>query len=489
MGEQGISRNQIINELSKSPHGNLAEYLPIGRVAAVQEPEFLAHLIAWNREAGQVRDSKVALPVITLSAADFREPEFVDNSLAHMAMLDVRNMVRAYRFAMEIKAPGRMRMIRRLVERYLRAREANWAWWEKAAVQHRRTLKELYALAHVKPSAMADLILFKGDRPRGTVFEAIGNLANMSATEAAGTIMERKIPFLIAMGALGAKAKQPDLVLALIERMSPTELVTNSKMLERLGIKTVPALRAAYEQALSRAATSKKTTFKATVAAEAVEDDGLREKLRGLQERQIKSIAGVDGNWAVLADKSGSMTQAIETARHVAATLAKLVKGQVHLIFFDVLPRYVNATGKDYDALLAETRHVRADGGTSIGCGLQYLMDNGIEVDGIAIVSDGAENQTPFFYERYPRYAAKFDKEPPVYFYHCAGQDNVLTGWLQNAGIDVQEFDLTRGTIDFYGIPTLAQTMRVNRYSLIDEIMAAPLLSLEKTLPESTVAV
>lgn len=480
--EKGLTKNRIVSELSRSPHGKLEEYLPIGKQAAAEQPEFFSHLIAWNNLKGQIRDSKVALPVISLSVSEFNDDEFVGNSLAHLAMLDPRNFVRAIRFAMQVKTPGRARSLRRLIADYLHYREQNWALWEKTAIQHRRTLKELYALAHVKPSTMADAILFKGERPKGTTFEAIAQLKNMSAQEAAGTIMERRIPFLIAMGALGAKAKEADLVLALIGRMSPTELVTNSKMLERLCVKTVPALRAAYEEALGKAAKSKKATLKTTQAAEAIEDDTLKAKLQSLQEKQLAALGGVDGNWLVLGDKSGSMKVAIEAARHVAATLAKMVKGQVHLVFFDVSPRYIDATGKSYEDLLALTKRVTADGGTSVGCGLQYCIDAGYEIDGIAIVSDGGENTPPMFPLVYQQYAKKFDKLPTVYFYRTVGDTNALSRSLNAAGIDCQDFDLTGG-VDYYSLPNLVATMRVNRYSLIDEIMAVPLVKLEAVLP------
>ena len=46
----------------------------------------------------------------------------------------------------------------RTLEKYLRAREANWGWWERSALQHRASMKSLYALTHVKPSAMAQQI-------------------------------------------------------------------------------------------------------------------------------------------------------------------------------------------------------------------------------------------------------------------------------------------------------------------------------------------
>lgn len=118
----------------------------------------------------------------------------------------------------------------------------------------------------------------------------------MSAGEAAGTILERKIPFLVALGTLGAKARDEKLVLALIERMSPTELVTNTGMLEKLGMKSRPVLRAAFEKGLEKAAKSKKNTLKTTRAAETVKDEGLKAKLQNLQEKQIKAGGGVDGD-------------------------------------------------------------------------------------------------------------------------------------------------------------------------------------------------
>lgn len=482
--ETGITRNAIISELSRSPHGKLQEYLPVGVRAANSEAEFFSHLIAWNQIHGQVRDSKVALPVISLTVGCSFHKEFEENALAHLALLDLRNLVRAFRFALETNSqkPRYMVQIKKLIERKLRFLEGNWSKWTRTAVQHRASLKTLYAICHLKPAPMADAILFKGERPKGSVFESIANLKNMSNTEAAGTIMERRIPFLIAMGALGVKAKEPDLVLALIERMSPTELVNNSKMLERLGIKTVPALRAAYEQALGRAGSSKKTTFKATTAAAAVaeedEDSGIASKLRDLQEKQIKALGGIDGNWLVLGDKSGSMEHSIEVSRHLAGTLAKMVKGQVHLVFFDTQPTYTDATGKSYEEILAGTKHVNAGGGTSIGCGLLALAEKKIEVDGIAIVSDGGENSTPPFAHTYKAYCQSIGKDIPVYLYRTRGEPDVFSRNMQAAGIDLQVFDMTGG-IDYYSLPNICKTMRTQRYSLADEVMATKLLTLE----------
>lgn len=485
----GLTRHKIISELTKSPHGKLAEYLPVGVAAALTEPEFFAHMIAWNRLKGQIRDSQVALPVIALAPAVHPHfeivPEFEDNAFAHLAMLDPRMLLRAVLFSKEVKA--KTQKMRRLVITYLRAKEANWSKFERMALQHRNTLLSLYSMLHIKPGAMADAVLYKREFPRGSLFESVKLLKDMTPAEAAGTIMNRRIPFLIAQGALGEKAKDPTLVLALIERMSPAELVTNSKMLERLGVKTVPALRAAYDQALARAGGSKKGTFKATAAADAVEevDEGLATKLRDLQERQITALGGIDGDWAVLADKSQSMMAAIDAGRHLAATLAKMVTGKVYLVFFDTAPQFIDVTGLPYDEILKKTKNVTAGGGTSIGCALDRLLAEKHNIDGIAVVSDAQENNPPMFATVYQRYCREFTKNPPVYLYRfepgSRGADVDLAHSLKAADVPLDEFDM-RGGFDYYSLPNIAKTMRTNRYSLVDEIMATPLLKLEDVL-------
>jgi hypothetical protein len=485
MAETGLTRQRILSELSKSPHGSLKEYLPIGKQAVQQEGEFYQHMLAWDRTHGQIRDSKVALPVIGLAYEN--DAELVDNSLAHIALLGPRELARAYRFGLEIRLPGKMRQLRSLVETYLHEKEQEKGW-DHLAIQHRGTLKELYALAHTKPEKeRTNIVLFgrnfdktKAPLPKGSVFEVVANLKNMSPTEAAGSIMRYHIPFLIALGALGAKAKEPDLVQALIQAMSPTELTTNVKMLEKLGLKTNPALRGAFDAALAKAATSKKNTLKTTQAVEAVQDETLKEKLRGLQDKQIASVGGPSGSWLVLGDKSGSMSNAIELAKHISATLAKFVQGKVYLVFFDVNPMTVDVTGLSLDQIQKATRHITANGGTSIGVGLNRMLAEKIEIDGIAIVSDGGENTAPLFSDVYKKYIDQFQKDVPVYFYDVNGR----SGWkesISRAGIEMQTFDVS-GNTDYYSIVNTVQTLRASRYSLIDEILATPLLSLNNVL-------
>src|SRR5277367_3985975 len=115
--ETGLTRQRIFAELSKSPHGDLAEYVPIGKQAIAQESEFVAHLISWDRTHGQIRDSKVALPVVSLAFE--REAEFIDNAYAHLAKLGPRELLRAWAFARKLRPTGQMQKFRLFVGSYL----------------------------------------------------------------------------------------------------------------------------------------------------------------------------------------------------------------------------------------------------------------------------------------------------------------------------------------------------------------------------------
>jgi hypothetical protein len=480
MAERILSKPEVIAELTKSPHGDLAAYVPVGVPAARDDADFFAHLLAWNHHRGQVRDAKVALPVLALAARPIAI--FAQNALAHLADLNPRMFVQALEFARTVAAPTRI--LRRLVARYIRDLEHDGHEWERTTLQHRQAMRTLYAKYHVKPNTRADAALFKGTGEGK--FAIVRQLAQMSPEECAGTIQTHKIPFMIARGALGAKASHPDVVLALMARMSPTELVTNTKSLERLGIKTVPALRAAYEKGIEGAAKSKKApraTLKTTKAAEALADDAqLSGKLRALQEKQLDNLRGIEGNWLVLADKSGSMAAAIEIARHVTAILARMVKGKVYLAFFDTIPRGLDATGQTYEMLTANTQGIEAGGGTSIGCGLWRLADEKKAIDGIAIVSDGGENHVPWFAQAYDRYRGLMGNDPSVYLYRTPGGDaNVLSANCQRAGIALEEFPLT-DVVDYYSLPNLVQTMRIGRYQLLDEVFATRLRTVDEVL-------
>ena len=497
--ETALTPNALIAELGRIGHGELNGYVPIMRRVALENPEFAAHFLSWNKLNGQVRDSLVALPAITLAVREFDDNELLENSLAHMASLPLRDFMRSLRFCKQIGvgAAGRSRTVKRLVLRYLRTLEADQSKWKRVALQHRDSLREAYGMFHVKPSSDFQNAVIYGraldksnmELPHGSAFHSLGNLRKMPPLEAAGEIMRYRFPFMAIQQAFGGLPKDPDVLVATIARMTPTELVTNTKALQARGLKTDGRIKAAYEEALGRKdkpGRGPANVLKATTAAEAIEDEGIKAKLQVMQERRLDEMS-VEGDWLVLGDKSGSMTSAIETARLIAGTLARLTKGRVSLVFFDVVPYFHDVTGKTYEEIVGITKRVQAGGGTSIGCGLLSAIEHKVPIDGIVVVSDGAENRAPIFADQYAAVSQVLGKQPPVYFFQVRGTEGV---WAEGAfqrfmaakAFDVQHIDLRDKIVDRYSAPQLCALLKAQRYGLLEQIMDVPLLKLDDVL-------
>lgn len=70
--ELSFDINELVAVLNKSPHRDLSEYIPIADKAMKSDPLFFHHFLAWNHIKGQIRDAKVALPVLGLTAKSTR---------------------------------------------------------------------------------------------------------------------------------------------------------------------------------------------------------------------------------------------------------------------------------------------------------------------------------------------------------------------------------------------------------------------------------
>lgn len=475
MEKSTISRNQLVNQIIQIEHGNLDNFLKTGLIAAKDEPELFAHLIAWNEKKGEIRDSKLALPIIALRGES--DKELFENAIAHLCLLDPRNLVRAIEFNKKIKniTPPSGAMLKYAVKEYLKIREANKGWWTRTALQHRKSLKALYALYHVKPNRFAQDVLFDRKKPKGSVFEALANLKNMNPLEAAGTILHYKIPFIVAVGAVGGIKNNTDIILALIEQTSGNELINSTGMFSRLGVFQNPVLKVAFDQAVERAKKDKRTTtYKANKAVEKITDKKAIKKIQEVHEEKLEQLGTIDGSWLVLVDRSGSMRQAIEIGKFVGASIAERVKDSVYLVFFDTSPTKYDITGKSLDEIKEMTKRVMPGGATSISCGLDMMLQNNIAVNGIAIVSDGGENRSPLFADVYKKYVNKIGIEPTVYLLHVPGDPDDFSRYCKERDVQVQKLDVSR--VDYYAIPNLIKTLRSNMYSLVDEMMNIPLL-------------
>jgi hypothetical protein len=497
MSEQGITREQILGELNRSSHGKLAEYAPVIGQASKTDPEFVAHVIAWDFTNGQIKDSKIALPVLTLGEREFPD-ELVENSLAHLALQPPRELLKALKFSIEYSVPARRQhKLEQIIRAYLMQREREPGKWSRLAVRHRRSLKSLYSLTHCRMPEWASDILHDGKYAPGSIFADIAMLSEMDPKQVAATIQKWHLSPLVVSGAMtGAKAKQQEsaVVQAGMEQMSDTEVVTRAKSLEKKGLSRDPSLKETFRKKVAKATKSTKATLKTSVAAEEVEDESLKTMLKELQERQIAaqkaSGRGIEGNWLVISDKSQSQDAAIETGKHVAAAIAKFVTGRVWLAFCDTGAAATEVTGMELGKIQAGSKFIHALGSTSYGVGLHWAIQKGLDLDGVVIVGDGGENSPPLFANMIQDYKRKHDKDLPVYLYKTfcepmyartsGGNPENFAKWMNQYNIPFTTFDLTHGKIDYYSLPNLVQSMNANRYGVVDRIMACPLLTFEQ---------
>jgi hypothetical protein len=507
--EHGLTKNQIVQELMRSTHAGgagkkekltsrerevlrmnaLSKFIPVVSQAAHYEPEFLAHLTAWNQKNGQIRDSMIALPVGSLKVwGAGAAHKLTENSYAHLALQSPRDLLRGLKFGISQQVPGRRQQFKKLVEGYIRHRESRWGFWERAVVTDRNSMSALYSMFHIKPAPLAAKILFENEKPRGSVFWDIAHLKEMGPTEAAGVILKRSLPMQVILGA-GIDMKKlmtEDVLLAMTSNMSPTEVVTNMKLLKKAGITTTPALRGVLSRALEEVAGSGKNVLKTGHKAREMEavDATIAKRMHAAQEKQLDKFR-IEGDVAVFGDASSSMQHAIEMAKMIAAFLASVVKGKVYLIFVNTMPRVIEVTGKSYAEIQDMCALIKAGGGTSLGVGLDYLLERKMSIDLIAMVSDGAENTLPAFAHTLQRYNKAFGVDLPVchYWMKCyqpnAFNNNPdrLAMTMEAAGLAMQVIDLREIQVDYYSLPNIVATMQTKKYGLLDAIMDTPLLT------------
>lgn len=500
--EHTKTRASLLNSLNLSLHGDFAKYTPIVSDFCRTDAEFVAHLIAWDFTNGQIKDTKTALPVITLGSRDFPD-ELVDNSLAHLALQPPRELLKALKFSIASSTPARrQKQLEKMIRRYLASKESQAGKWIHLAVRHRRSLKSLYALTHYKVPRWAYRILFENNYAPGSIFADIRDLGKMTPVRAAATIQKWHLSPLIVTGAMaGSKANQDDsaVVQATMEQMSSTEVVKNARKLEaRHGVSKNKTLKETFRSKVAKATTSSKATLKTSEAADEVEDESMKTMLRELQERQIQAQKdagrGIEGNWLVICDRSQSQQQAIEIGVHIAAAITKFVTGKVYLVFCNDTVIPFDVTGRPLEEIKQKTKLIIASGSTSYGIGLAWAVEKKIPLDGVVIVGDGGENTPPVYAAAHIEYKKRYDKSLPTYLYktfcpaeyqnmHSGGYPGQFAGFMNYAQIQFTEFDLTSGKVDYYSIPNMVQGMSASRFGVEEKIMACPLLELAKVLP------
>jgi hypothetical protein len=263
--------------------------------------------------------------------------------------------------------------------------------------------------------------------------------------------------------------------MALLERMSPQELINNLAALKRRGAFDNPDLKALIEQKLEAAKTGTRVSaFKAEEAMKAADlSADVRRKLEEVADTQVKAKGRIVRPTALLIDKSGSMSVAIELGKRIGAMISTICEKELYVYAFDTMAYPVERAGADLAAWERALLGITAGGGTSCGVALEYMRRKGQYVEQIIMVTDEEENTTPLFVDALQKYRAEVKADPNVCFVRTPGAQILLEERCRQAGIMADAFQFEG---DYYSLPNLVPLLsRPSKLELLMEIMEYPL--------------
>ena len=463
-------RLELLNSLLTTPHRELGKVAELHKVMVELDPIFYGHLAVWYHRNGDVRDHKEVFVgnLLTSQLNEHRGAGFM--MLQEFPPYQVARIVDFMKQHQQ-KLP---RSARTAVRRYLQVRERNAEFFDRAAVRGRKAMKHLYASLHIKPSERANAVLFKDAPPKDSLAFVLKQLAKAETPLVqAKLIAEYKIPYTVAIGAV--RAVTPEVLVALVNSMSPQEVINNLKSLQVRGAMDNAEVKALIEAKLAEATTSNRVSaFKAAVAAEvAIVDEATAAQLEKIVDEQVKQKGKITKSTALFVDKSPSMTQALEVGKRIAAIISGITEAELFVYAFDTYSYPVIAQGKELSDWEKAFKPLRIEGGTSIGVALETMRQKQQAVEQIIIVTDEGENTSPYFNMVYPRYCKELNVSPNVVIVKLGNHSNYLEQKLQQNQVSFETFTFAG---DYYSLPNLVPLLsRRSRLELLMEILETPL--------------
>jgi hypothetical protein len=463
-------RLEMLNSLLTTPHRKLEQVAEIHKLIVELDPIFYGHLAVWYDQNGEVRDHKEVFVghLLTSDLPSHREAGFA--MLKSLPPYQVARVV-DYMKQQRNKVP---RSARTAIRQYLETREKNTAVFDRAALRGRKAMKHLYASLHIKPSDRTNAILFKDEPPEGSLAAVLKQLAKAtSAAEQARLIVEFNLPYTVAIGAV--QQLTPVVLVALINSMSPQEIINNLKSLKARGAMDHSEVKQLIDSKLEAAQTSNRiSVFKSLVAVDAADfDSETAARLEQVANAQVKRRGTIARPTALLVDKSGSMDNAIEIGKRLAALISGITEAELFVYAFDTMPYPIQAQGKELTDWERAFANIKAGGGTSIGCALEVMRRKKQIVDQIILVTDEGENADPYFPAVYKTYCRELGVMPNVVIVRVGGYCDWVEGQLKQQQAPVETFAFAG---DYYALPNLVPLLtRPSRLELLMEILETPL--------------
>lgn len=376
-------------------------------------------------------------------------------------------------------------MFRRAINSYLQLRENNPSMMEGALIRSKKSIKKLYAKSNRLPlndeNSWINKFLFKNEAPVGTRLFALKKLAaSKDPTEQSAIIIDNKIPYPVAASVISNMT--PSVMVSLIEVMSSSELLSNLSSLQKRGAMDNADIKKLIENKLTKAKKEKGRldAMKGAMAVNSVKnlDDSIKEAAIAVTDSQMKRHGKIRARTAIAIDKSGSMTNAIELGKMVAAAIAQsCTENNTPIVYlFDSQPVLISWKSSDGDITNKSSwdkklKMFSASGGTVPGSVVKSLISQKTQVDQILLITDEEENfgAVPFS-SSMKDYEKTFGYMPSVVIVRLGKSLNVIEKSCKTAGVQVDVLPVTN--IDSFSIPNLVQLLsRKTMFDLVQEIL------------------
>jgi hypothetical protein len=337
-------------------------------------------------------------------------------------------------------------------------------------------MKRLYALLHVKPGERAQRILFDEEPPADSRLFALRELRHAATpADQARAIVEHRIPYRVAASVV--QQMTPTVLAALIDRMSPQELINNLASLKRRGAFDNADLKALIDEKLEAAKSAARVSgLKAEEAMKAADlAPDVRRQLEQVADRQVKAKGRITRPTALLIDKSSSMELAIDLGKRIGALVSAVCESELYVYAFDTMAYPIERAGDGLADWERALRGIKAGGSTSCGVPLEYMRRKKQYVEQIIMITDEDENTAPLFVETLKKYREEVKADPNVCFVRTPQASTHLEEQCRKAGIPADAFQFTG---DYYSLPNLVALLaRPSKLELLMEIMEYPLPS------------
>jgi hypothetical protein len=463
-------RLEILNSLLTTPHRELQKVAELHNQMITRDPIFYGHLAVWYQENGDVRDHK---EVFTANLLTSEMQAHRDAGFVMLEQFPPYEVARIVDFMKQQK--GKMpRSARTAVTKYLRKREADPAFFDRAALRGRKSMKHLYATLHIKPNERAEQVLFKDAPPEDSLAYSLKLLAiAQSPLEQAQIIVEQGIPYTIAVGAV--KQVTPTVLVALINSMSSQEVINNLNSLKSRGAFDNAEVKALIDEKLAQAAKSDRiSALKSRVAADNSQLDAETvAQLNKIADTQVKKRGKISKPTALLVDKSGSMDAAIEVGKQIAALISGITEAELFVYAFDSIAYPIKAKGNALSDWEKAFQGIQANGATSIGAPVEVMRLKKHAVEQFIIVTDEGDNSAPLFHVAYQAYCRDMNLAPSVLIVKVGASSTYVEHNLRGINAQVDTFTFAG---DYYSLPNFIPMLsRPSRLELLMEIMELPL--------------